>query len=93
MGASRLITLVLLLQARGTVTAAELARELEVSERTVDRDVLALSAAGLPVHAEQGRAGSARPACAGCGTSPSPWPSVRPPKRPAIRTRTVDRYR
>jgi predicted DNA-binding transcriptional regulator YafY len=58
--ASRLINLVLLLQSRGTVTAAELARELEVSERTVYRDVLALSAAGVPVYAEQGRAGGYR---------------------------------
>jgi predicted DNA-binding transcriptional regulator YafY len=60
MRASRLINLVLLLQARGTLTAAELARELEVSERTVYRDVVALSAAGVPVHAEQGRAGGYR---------------------------------
>ena len=60
MRASRLINLVLLLQARGTLTAAELARELEVSERTVYRDVLALSAAGVPVYAEQGRAGGYR---------------------------------
>jgi predicted DNA-binding transcriptional regulator YafY len=51
---------VLLLQSRGTLTAAELARELEVSERTVYRDVLALSAAGVPVYAEQGRAGGYR---------------------------------
>ena len=50
----------LLLQSRGTLTAAELARELEVSERTVYRDVLALSAAGVPVYAEQGRAGGYR---------------------------------
>jgi predicted DNA-binding transcriptional regulator YafY len=55
-----LISLVLLLQARGTLTAAELARELEVSERTVYRDVLALSAAGVPVYAEQGRSGGYR---------------------------------
>jgi predicted DNA-binding transcriptional regulator YafY len=58
--ASRLINLVLLLQSRGTLTAAELARELEVSERTVYRDVLALSAAGVPVYAEQGRTGGYR---------------------------------
>ena len=58
--ASRLINLVLLLQSRGTLTAAELAAELEVSERTVYRDVLALSAAGVPVYAEQGRAGGYR---------------------------------
>ncbi|MBA9007408.1 helix-turn-helix transcriptional regulator [Thermomonospora cellulosilytica] len=60
MRASRLVSLLLLLQARGTMTAAELARELEVSERTVYRDVLALSAAGIPVYAEQGRRGGYR---------------------------------
>jgi predicted DNA-binding transcriptional regulator YafY len=60
MRASRLISLVLLLQSRETMTAAELARELEVSERTVYRDVEALSGAGVPVYAEQGRGGGYR---------------------------------
>ncbi|HEV7931669.1 MAG TPA: YafY family protein [Actinomadura sp.] len=60
MRASRLISLILLLQSRETMTAAELARELEVSERTIYRDVLALSAAGVPVYAEQGRTGGYR---------------------------------
>jgi predicted DNA-binding transcriptional regulator YafY len=52
--------MVLLLQNRGEMTAAELAGELEVSERTISRDVLALSEAGIPVYADRGRAGGYR---------------------------------
>ncbi|GGO45167.1 helix-turn-helix transcriptional regulator [Streptomyces lasiicapitis] len=60
MRAARLIKMVLLLQARASMTAAELAEELEVSERTITRDAQALSEAGVPVYADRGRTGGYR---------------------------------
>src|SRR3954453_9674454 len=60
MRSSRLLSILLLLQTRRQLTARELADELEVSLRTIYRDVEALAAAGVPVYAEQGRAGGFR---------------------------------
>ncbi|MBN1483660.1 MAG: WYL domain-containing protein [Chloroflexia bacterium] len=57
MRADRLLSILLLLQARGRMTARELAEELEVSERTIYRDIDALSIAGVPVYGEPGPEG------------------------------------
>lgn len=57
MRADRLVATLLVLQARGRVTAAELADELEVSERTARRDLDALAMAGVPVYSQPGRGG------------------------------------
>ena len=57
MRADRLVATLLILQARGRITAAELAEELEVSERTARRDLEALSMAGIPVYSQAGRNG------------------------------------
>ncbi|MGW9429510.1 helix-turn-helix transcriptional regulator [Streptomyces decoyicus] len=57
MRAARLLSLVLLLQNRGRLTAGELAEELGVSVRTVYRDIDSLSGAGIPVYGEAGQGG------------------------------------
>jgi predicted DNA-binding transcriptional regulator YafY len=57
MRADRLVATLLVLQARGRVTAAELAEELEISERTARRDLEALAMAGIPVYSQAGRNG------------------------------------
>jgi predicted DNA-binding transcriptional regulator YafY len=60
MRATRLVSLLLLLQTRGQLTATELAERLEVSVRTVHRDMESLTAAGVPVEAVRGPAGGYR---------------------------------
>ncbi|MFI9174666.1 helix-turn-helix transcriptional regulator [Streptomyces lincolnensis] len=57
MKSDRLLSILLLLQTRGRITAPDLAARLEVSVRTIYRDIEALSATGVPVYAERGRHG------------------------------------
>lgn len=57
MRADRLISLIMLLQSRNGLTARQLAEELEVSERTIYRDLVSLSSAGIPVYTRGGPGG------------------------------------
>jgi len=85
MRAGRLLNLVLILQQRGRATAAELAERLEVTERTVMRDIDALSGAGVPVYSIRGPGGGFQ-LLEGYDpgpVSPSDWrPRERRPGRP-----------
>jgi predicted DNA-binding transcriptional regulator YafY len=79
--AGRLIALLRLLQSRGRLTAHELALELEVSERTVFRDIEALSGAGVPVYAVRGSRGGFE--LLEALSVPADWPGiVRTPRAP-----------
>jgi predicted DNA-binding transcriptional regulator YafY len=79
--ASRLVGLLSLLQARGRMSASELARELEVSPRTILRDIEALSSAGIPVYAVRGREGGFELLDGFKGELPATW--HQPDRRPA----------
>jgi predicted DNA-binding transcriptional regulator YafY len=57
MRASRLLSILMVLQVRGRTTAEALAQQFEVSVRTIHRDIEQLSAAGIPVYADRGRNG------------------------------------
>jgi predicted DNA-binding transcriptional regulator YafY len=99
MRADRLVATLLLMQARGRVTAAEVAAELEVSVATARRDLEALSAAGVPVYPQPGRGGGwslvggARTDLTGLTSTEAralfllagPAASVAPPVRSALR--------
>jgi predicted DNA-binding transcriptional regulator YafY len=57
MRADRLLSLLMLLETRGKMTARQLAEELEVSERTIYRDIVALNTSGVPIYTEDGPGG------------------------------------
>jgi predicted DNA-binding transcriptional regulator YafY len=85
MRAGRLVNLMLLLQRRGRLTAAQLAEELEVSERTILRDLDVLSGSGVPVYATRGPGGGFQllEGYHSDLTGPQDWvPRARRPGRP-----------
>ncbi len=86
MRAGRLVSLLLILQRRGRTTAGQLATELEVSERTILRDLDELSGAGVPVYAVRGPGGGFQLLDGYTQTLPDPagWaPQQRRPSRTA----------
>lgn len=86
MRAGRLVRLLSLLQARGLLTASQLAAELEVSQRTVLRDIESLSSAGVPVYAVRGKLGGFKLVDGYASELPStpglPWPAEPPARKP-----------
>jgi predicted DNA-binding transcriptional regulator YafY len=80
--ASRLVRLVSLLQTRGRMTASQLATELEVSQRTVLRDIEALGSAGIPVYSVRGKPGGFELIEGFTSDLPSTRLSQRPPATP-----------
>lgn len=91
MRAGRLVSLLLILQRRGRTTAAQLATELEVSERTILRDLDELSGAGVPVYAVRGPGGGFQLLDGYTQTLPDPsgWSSQR--RRPSRAARCAVR--